>query len=122
MGADRRTLEYVFESGKLCHSFRLWPVQDIVRGALRHDPSRLQHNNVLAEGQYILVVVSDIENWNSAHRIPGPQVIHDARLGDGVERGERFVEQQDPWPPHQRASQCDALALSAGDFARTPPR
>ncbi len=44
----------------------------------------------------------------------------DAR--EGIERGERLVEQQHLGPRHQRARDRDALRLAAGELARPAPR
>jgi hypothetical protein len=33
-----------------------------------------------------------------------------------VERAERLVEQEHPWLVHERASECDALLLAAGEL------
>jgi hypothetical protein len=38
--------------------------------------------------------------------------------GEGVQRRERLVEQQDFGPRHQRAGDGDALRLAAGQFTR----
>ncbi len=37
-----------------------------------------------------------------------------------VERAERLVEKEHPGPIHERARECDALALAAGELARLP--
>src|SRR6516164_874551 len=42
--------------------------------------------------------------------------------GEGIERGERFVEEKNLRPRYQRACDGDALGLAAGEFARPNPR
>ena len=50
------------------------------------------------------------------------QLDADRRLGVGVERGKRLVEQQDPWFSRERAREGDPLALAAGELARSRRR
>ena len=79
---------------------------------------RIEHNHALAQGEDFLAAVRHIKNRNSVDAIPLAQIVHDARLGRGVERRQRFVEEQHGGIGDQGSRQRDALALSAGNLAR----
>ena len=53
--------------------------------------------------------------------VPGAQVIDNLRLGGGIERRQRFIQQKDSGIDHQGAGQCDSLPLSAGNLPRPAP-
>src|SRR5271167_513264 len=48
--------------------------------------------------------------------VPGAQVVDDLRFGGGVERGHRFVEQEDARIGNQGAGQGYSLALATGNL------
>ena len=48
--------------------------------------------------------------------VPGAQVIDNLRLGGGIQRRQRFVQQKDCGIDHQGAGQCDSLPLSTGNL------
>ncbi len=104
MRAGHRTIEDILEAGKLRDGFRLRPLQHLVRRALRDDVSFLQHNCTLAQRKDFLAVVGNVENGNPMPPIPGAQIVDDPRFRDRIQRGERFVQQQ------QRAAESPAHA------------
>ena len=75
--------------------------------------TRPVHRHAIAEREGVDAIVGDHHTWNvdgsqeltqlAPHRIPQRK----------IERGERLVEQDQPWIPRQRAGQRDALPLSA---------
>jgi hypothetical protein len=62
--------------------------------------------------------VGDVEHRNLAVGDPHAQVVHDLRLRAGIERRERFVEQQRARLGDERAGKRDALLLAAGKLRR----
>src|SRR5437660_12089262 len=91
-----------------------------MRRALGHDSSRVKHNDLVAEGKYFFVIVSDEENRDAVILVPLTQVAHQRRLRRAVEGGQRLIEQQGARFGYQRTCQGDALALASGDLRRPP--
>ena len=81
-------------------------------GRGRHDDDAVAHVDRFVD------VVGDEEHRRAA-RLPEPQhfVLH-PHAGEGVERAERFVEQQDFGVIDQRAGERDALGHAAGEMVR----
>ncbi len=74
-----------------------------MRRALRHDATLVEHNHALAEGKNFLAAVGDIKDGNAVSLIPGAEIVDDLALGRGIERRQRFVQQQQFGISHQRS-------------------
>ena len=109
-------VEDVFESGKLGDGFLQRGFQNFVRCPLGDDPSPVEDQNAFSQGKDLVATVGDVKNRDAVCLVPSSQIIHDSRFRGGIERGERFVQQQNFGICHQSASQCDALTFSAGDL------
>ena len=83
------------------------------------DASVIEHEDEVGVGDGRQPVRDD------EHRAAGEQPIHgflDQTLGFGVERGSRFVENQNWRIDEQRARDRDALPLAAGEPVPRSPR
>ncbi len=87
-------VENVFEAHQLRDRFLQGRGDDFVRCALGHDASGFEDNDALAQGKYFFPAVGYIKDGNAVSLIPLAEIVDDLRLGGGVERGQRFVEQQ----------------------------
>ena len=67
--------------------------------------------------KHFLPAVSDVKNRNLMIRFHFRRSSMMSRLGGSIQGSQRFVQQEDGWISHQRACQCDSLALSSGEFA-----
>ena len=93
-----------------------------MRRALGDDASGVEDQHALAQGENFFAAVSDIEDGNAVSLIPLAQIVDDLRLGRGIERGQRFVEQQNGGIGDERSGQSGALAFSPGNLSRVAPR
>ena len=91
----------------------MWP-------ALRDDSSRVEHNDLVAEGEHFLAIVGDEENRDAVILVPRAKIRDERRLRRTVQRGQRLIVQQGAWVGYERARQGDALALASGDLRRPP--
>ena len=91
-----------------------------MRLSLRHDSSRIQHNDLVAEGKHFLAIVGDEKNRDAVMLVPLAQIADERRLRRTVQRSQWLIEQQRARFGHQRARQGDALALASGDLRRSP--
>src|ERR1039458_1013635 len=91
-----------------------------MRPPLRHDPPRVQHNNLIAQGKHFLAIVRHKKNWNAVILVPLAQIADERRFRRTVQRRQRLIEQQWAWFGHQRARQRDTLPLASGDLRRPP--
>ncbi len=95
---------------------------DFVRRALGHDASGVEDDHALAQGKDFFPTMRDIKDGNAVSLVPLAQIIKDLRLGRSVERGQRFVQEQNGGIGHQGSRQRRALAFSARDLSRVVPR
>src|SRR5271169_2558558 len=104
----------------MCDRLQPRSAHDFMRLSLGHDSSRVQHNDLVAEGKYFLAIMSNKKNRHAVMLVPLAQIADEKRLRRTVQSSQRLIEQQRPRFGHQRARQGDALALTSGDL-RWPP-
>src|SRR5580693_8954843 len=109
-------MKNIFETDELCQGFASGRGHYSMRSAVGDDAAVFEHDYAIAQGEDLSAVVGNVENRNGVGVVPGAQVFDDFRFGGGVERGQRFVEQQDARIGNQGASQGYSLALAAGYF------
>ena len=117
MRRNHRTLHDVFKARQLGHGLKLRTTEYLVRSSIGNQLACLQHHHAVAQRVYLLALVRDVENRNGVAVIPPPQVVEDTTLCDGIERSQRFVQQQRARTRHQRPRQCDPLALSPPEIS-----
>ncbi len=88
-----------------------------MRRTLGDDASGVEHDDSFPEGEYFFAAVRDIKNRDAVGFGSICGVVDDVRLRGSIERGQRFVEQQNFGIRHQCSRQRDALAFSSGDLA-----
>jgi len=91
-----------------------------MRQPLRHDSSRVEHDDLVAEGEHFLAIVRDEENRDAVMLVPPAQISDKRRLRWTIQRSQWLIEQQRAWFGHQSAGQGDALALASGNLRRSP--
>jgi len=64
-----------------------------MRLPLSHDSSRVQHDDLVAQGKHFFAIVSDEENRNAVMLIPLPQIADEQRLRRAVQRSQWLIEQ-----------------------------
>ena len=64
-----------------------------MRTPLRHDSSRVQDNDLIAEGKHFLAIVRDKKNRYAVVLVPPPQIADQRRLRRTVQRSQWFIEQ-----------------------------
>ena len=90
----------------------------LLRRAELAQPAVDEHADRSGESDGVLVVVRDDQR---RQREPGQQLLQldpHARLGVGVERGQRLVQKQDAGLPRERARERHALSLAARELTR----
>ena len=113
MDADNGGIEDVFKSEQLRDALLVGCTHDVLRRALSFDFAVLENDHVLAQGEDLFPVVSDIQDRNRVQLIPPTQVFENARLGGSIECRERFIKQQKPGRGDESAREGHTLALSA---------
>ena len=91
-----------------------------MRRPLRDDPAIFENQHTLAQGNNFLAAMGDIKNGNAMVMVPGSQVFDNLRFGRGIQPGHGFVEQEQTWIGHQRASQRHPLTLASRNLRRLP--
>ena len=93
--------------------------QAVAMSAVREgDPPVPHHQDAVGERNRLVDVMRDEQDTGP---VRGDELAHQrvhANASQRIERGERFVEQQQLRLLHQRASKGDALRLAAGQVAR----
>jgi len=107
---QHRGVEDVFESRQVRDGLQPRSVHDFMRLPLRHDSSRVQHNDLVAKGKHFLAIVRDEKNRDAVMQIPLAQIADERRLRRTIERSQRLIEQQGARFGYQRPRQGDALA------------
>src|ERR1700694_1469914 len=93
---------------------------DVMRLPLGHNSSRVEHNDLVAEGKDFFAIVGDEENRDAVILVPLAKIGHQRRLRWPVQRSQWLIEQQSAWFGDQPTRQGDALALPSGDVCRSP--
>ena len=86
--------------------------RDLLEPPGRHDA------DPIAERERLLLVVGHEQGRRADADLDAPDLLAQLAADLGVERRERFVEQEDLGLDRQRASQRDALLLAAGELVR----
>ena len=81
-----------------------------------------QHHDAIGENDRLLDVVRHHDQCRLKIGPEIEEVILQVGAGEGIERGEWFVEKKNLRAWHQCAGDGDALRLAAGEFARPHPR
>ena len=87
--------------------------------------SRSHHQDLIRQENGFVDVVSDEKRCCANTRQHVQQEVLHLAAGQGVERTEWFIEQQDPWLDHQSSGYRDPLLHAAGqligrDVSRSP--
>jgi len=93
------------------------PVDQLVRRRELAETPVDDHADLVRERRSVFEVVGDEDGWERELVQELLQLCADGAFRVCVERGERFVQQDDSWPACQRARECDALALAARECA-----
>ena len=86
---------------------------DLVDATMLDDPAGSHHRQPVGDGERLLVVVGDHECGDPLLGEDRAQIGGEPLPEAGVERGERFVEEQQPGPYGEAAGQRHPLALAA---------
>ncbi|SHO66781.1 hypothetical protein SAMN02745172_03440 [Pseudoxanthobacter soli DSM 19599] len=78
------------------------------------DPSVMEDNRAVGQQQGLVHVVGDKEDGWRMNRTEIAQQLMHRDLGQGVERAERLVGQDQFWLAHKRLRQCHTLLFTAG--------
>ena len=95
MHGGHGNVEDVFEARQLGHGFLARRGHHLVWRPLRDKMAVFQHNDSFAECKNLFPAVGDINDRNMAVVVPGAKIVHNPELGGGIERRQRFVEQED---------------------------
>ncbi len=93
---------------------------DLLRGAGLRSPSSEHDDDVIAQGQCLVLIVGDQNRRRSRLAQDLGNLGADLASKGDVERGEGFVEQDRPRSGGQGPGHCDPLRLSTGEFVRAP--
>jgi hypothetical protein len=114
-------IENILEADKLRHGFEPWCPHYLMRRPARNGAPIFENDHLLAQRKHLVPAVRDIHDRDSMLLVPGAQIIHNLRLGGGIERRQRFVQQKDSGIDHQGAGQRDSLPLSTRNLPRPTP-
>ena len=89
------------------------------RGAL-FDPAGPHHGDPVRHRQGLFLVVRDEQGGDAEFLLKAADLLAQGEPHLGVQRRQRFVEQQDPRAQGERAGERDALLLAAGELVREP--
>ena len=92
--------------------------QHLRRRSLFHDPAMLHHGDVVADLRRDPKIVGDEQQRDAEPLLDFVEQFEHLRLHRDVERGNRFVRDQNVGVERQRARDRDALALAAGKLVR----
>src|SRR5262245_41233245 len=85
---------------------------DLQELAIHHDGDAIRHGHRLA------LVVRDIDEGRPQPPVQRREFLAHGDTQPGIQVGQRFVHQESLRAAYQRASECNALALSTGELAR----
>ena len=115
--------------GSRCETFRLGGEQgprvrmfgrgkDGLRRTGFDDPALLHDGDVVGEAADDAEIMGDEQHRHAVARLQSLQQGEDLRLHRDVERGRRFVGDEEVWPVGERHGDHHALALPAGELVR----
>ena len=87
-------------------------------GAVFDDVPLLQHHDALGQAVDLAGVVADHDRRRAERLVQGQNIVLQFRAHGRVERGERFVHQQQLRPVHKGAAEGNTLLLPAAEHAR----
>jgi hypothetical protein len=93
---------------------------DLSRRAELLQPPRMDHRDLVGQGERLGLVVGDIDEGDAGAPLQLLQLGAHALAQLRIEVAERLVEQQDLRLDHQAARQRDPLLLAAGQLVRQP--
>ncbi|MDT4852710.1 hypothetical protein FQZ97_869520 [compost metagenome] len=93
-------------------------VVDLVRRADLFDAAVVHHHHGVGQGHRLFLRMGDMDEGQAELALPVAQFGTHLDAQEGVERGERLVEQQHAGLGDERTRQRHALLLAAGEFAR----
>jgi hypothetical protein len=93
---------------------------EILRLAELSDPAVVHDQHAVGHGQRLALVVGHVDEGDPQLLLERDQRVLHLLAKPEIERAERFVEQQDLRTGHDRARQCDTLALTTREFMRQP--
>src|SRR5947208_114234 len=91
---------------------------DLSRSADLFDLAIPEDGQPVRHRQRLALVVSDVDERDPDFLLDRLQLDLHLFAEPEIERAERLVEQQHPWPIDERARERDALALPAAELAR----
>ena len=92
--------------------------QHLCRRALFHNPAMLHHGDVVADLRRNAKVVGDEQQCDAEPGLDFIEQFEHLRLHRHIERGNRFVRDENVGIERQRACNRDALTLAAGELMR----
>lgn len=95
-------------------------VEQVGRGSGLQEASLFQHRNAVAELQGLIDVVGDHDHGFLETLLEVEELALEFVTGDGIERAEWFIEQDDPGVGGEGPRKGHALSLSAGQFNGIP--
>ena len=91
---------------------------EILRRADLHDAAVLHDGDTIGEPDRLVEVVGDEYDGLLQHRLQPQELVLHLTPDQGIERGERLVEEPDVRVGGERTGDADALLLSAGKLVR----
>ena len=91
---------------------------DLRRGALLDDAPAFHDDELVGEHERFDRIVGDQQGRPGEVGQVRFEFGLDVEASSGVQRGQRFIQQQQRWLPGQRAGQCHPLRLPAGQLGR----
>ncbi len=96
------------------------PEIDLLGVALLDDPAQVHHGDPVADVAHDRQVVGDEEEGQPEPGLEVGEEVDDLGLGGHVQRAHRFVAHEEPGPGGERPGDGDPLALTSGEFVRSP--
>ncbi|MNQ69869.1 hypothetical protein D3C85_844860 [compost metagenome] len=81
-----------------------------------HQSTVAHHRQLIGEGQRFALIMGDQDGGDPRFRQQTRDQFAHARAQAGIERGERFIQQHQPWLLGQGSCQRHPLLLTAGQF------
>ena len=91
---------------------------EVARLALLDDAPAVHDDDAVGKRHRLGLVVGDVDRRDAEAALQGADILAQLLAQFGVEIGERLVEKQDVRLDDERASERDALLLTAGELAR----
>ncbi|MCY1534768.1 hypothetical protein D9M68_701500 [compost metagenome] len=100
------------------HKGQVAPQQGFLERPAGLHPAFLQHHQVIGQARHLVGRMADVEDRDIQLLVQAFQVGQHLQLALEVERGQRFVHQQQARAGQQGAGDGHALALAAGELVR----